>query len=199
MLEKLKRHILLLVAALIGYSGYSRAQEEDAGLLDLEMPDPLPMVREDKVLQRTAGEDLEVSFDPFHLKERQSMQASSDTFDDYIPESSEQQSEEQGLPVVELESVMRLRGDGIAFFFGTPFREGETILVTDKGEAVAIRVINRHRVTVEYLAERYTLDLYERPRLMLGTKGAKLLGRDQQAEASTGEAEEGEDEQQPIG
>lgn len=175
MLERLKTNILWVIALLLGYSGWSRAQDPDAaaGLLE-ETPTPLPMVDEEALSHRQAGVELEIPFDPFRIQENMDARdRANQVVDDRAP-VSEAVEEASDTPFLDLQTVIVRDRKGIAFINGRHYLEGDRIGVA---EGVLVDVVRIHgpSVTIEYLGEPYTMHLYDWPRLSLLRTKAKLM------------------------
>lgn len=174
MLEKLKTHILWVVALLLGYSGWSRAQDPEAAGLLAETPAPLPMVAEDALSLRKAGVELKIPFDPFRIQENMDARdRANQVVDDRAP-VSEAVEEASETPFLELQTVMTSDGKGIAFINGRHYLEGARIGIAE-GVLVDVKRIRGPSVTVEYLGEEYVMHLYDWPRLSLLRTKAKLM------------------------
>ena len=175
MLEKLKTNLLWIVALLLGYSGWSRAQDPDEASALLEIPDPLPMVAEDAVQVRKPGESMKVAFDPFRIAENLDERTLQNTVIDDRPQPEQGGDQESGIPVLSLDGVMRVDGKGVAWMNQEYYKVGDTVNAGLDGATVLIKKIRGPKVTVEYLEKDYTLVLYVTPRLSLGRKSGKLM------------------------
>jgi hypothetical protein len=175
MLDKLKTNLLWIVALLLGYSGWSRAQDPDEASALLEIPDPLPVVAEDAVQVRKPGESMKVAFDPFRLEEKLDDRNRKNTVIDDGPRPEQGTEQDSGVPVLSLDGVMRVDGKGVAWMNEEYYKEGDEVSAGLGGATVLIKKIRGPKVTVEYLEEDYTLVLYVTPRLSLGRKSGKLM------------------------
>lgn len=175
MLDKLKTNLLWIVALLLGYSGWSRAQDPAEAAALLEIPDPLPMVGEDAVQVRKPGESMTIAFDPFRIDENLDDRNRKNAVIDDGPRAEQGAEQETGVPILSLDGAMRVDGKGVAWMNQDYYKEGDTVRAGLGGASVLIKKIRGPKVTVEYLEKDYTLVLYVTPRLSLGKKSAKLL------------------------
>ena len=175
MLEKLKTHVLIVVAVLLAYSGWSRGQdpEDVAGLLDI--PDVLPSVPADSLSHRAPGEELALDFDPFRMAERMDARDRGDEVIEDRGPVGEAVEDAGEAPMLELQSVIaRPSQQSLAFINGRHYEEGARMGVAD-GVLVEVRRIAGPEVTVRYLEKDYTMHLYDFPRLSLLRTKAKLI------------------------
>lgn len=175
MLEKLKTNLLWVVALLLGYSGWSRAQDPDEASALIDIPDPLPMVAEDAVQVRKPGESMTVAFDPFRIEENLDDRNRQNAVIDDGPRAEQGAEQDTGVPVLSLDGAMRVDGKGVAWMNQDYYKEGDTVTAGLDGASVLIKKIRGPKVTVEYLEKDYTLVLYVTPRLSLGRKSGKLM------------------------
>jgi hypothetical protein len=175
MLEKLKTNLLWIVALLLGYSGWSRAQDPNEASALLEVPNALPMVSEDAVQVRKPGERITVEFDPFRIDENLDGRDRQNAVIDDGPRAKQGDEQDSGVPILSLDGVMRVDGKGVAWINQEYYNVGDTVSAGLDGASVLIKKIRGPKVTVEYLEEGYTLVLYITPRLSLGRKSGKLL------------------------
>ena len=185
MLDKLKTHVLLVIALLLGYSGWSRGQDPEEGTGVFDVPDPLPMVDAERVEMRAAGEVLNLAFDPFRLEERLDERDQRSDYVDEAPINQAETGESEAAPVLELSALLKLPGgESMAVLNGRHHRVGDVLHIGTEGLEVRLVRVENQKVVLSYLDEEHVLDVFQWSRLSLMRKGAKRMAKVSEAESA---------------
>jgi len=177
MLEKVKMHVLWLVAVILGFSGYSRAQDPAGSLLEEASSVILPEIDPEMLRLRSEEEEAQVLTDPFKVAERFDMSKYAQQVD-YDYDDGQMLGDGEGrVPVVSLESTLSFGGRQSAYFDGKRVSRGNTIVAGPEGGNVTLLRVDTLEVVVEYLGVEYNLHLHESPRLQVGRTHAAVMGR----------------------
>jgi hypothetical protein len=171
MIAKLKRHILMVVALFLGYTGWNSIQADEAdsaGLFSTETV--LPEILPEDLRQRDKVAVAVSVADPFRVGDnRRKTKVDGPAL--------EVMSVDQGVevPILQLQSTMRLPDGGIAFFNHRRVNQGQPILPLADGNSPILKAVRGPLADVEYLGEVFTLDLNNLRSLKLGKDGGEIL------------------------
>jgi hypothetical protein len=171
MIAKLKSNILLLVALFLGYSGWGSAQADESGGLLQEQP-LLPEILSETLRLRDPEAKVLSLADPFRLA---GLGMGRNKREDDGPMQPINLDEGEQVPILELQSTMRLPEGGIAFFNHRKVNQGQAILPLAGGNSPVLKAVRGPLADVEYMGVVFTLDLNNFRSLKLSKNGGEIL------------------------